>query len=402
MQEALNTKRALFIILTTLFIDAVGVGLTFPLMPGLMARVGAGDLASGAIWAGVLMSAYAAAQFVFGPIVGALSDRFGRKPVLITAMAVLALDYVVMASATTYWLVFAARFTAGIAGATYVTATAYLADISPPEERAARFGLVGAVFGLGFVLGPAIGGLLGAWHLSAPFWLAAAVSALNGLLAIAILPESLAPGKRRAFARSDLNPFASIAKVLALPGVGAFLVVLTVFEFANMVYPALWAFWGEALGWDRRLIGLTLATYGIGVALVQAVILPRLVRLFGEGQVAVFGLMTGIIAAMAFGFASAPLVVLLLIPFASLSDMLPAALTGLMSRQVEEDRQGLLQGVIASLGSLAAVFGPLVMTPVFRAGADDIGRYFPGAGFVLAAGIMVLALPFLMMAARRL
>ena len=402
MKEALNTKRALFIILTTLFIDAVGIGLTFPLMPGLMARVGAGDIASGALWAGLLMSSYAAAQFFFGPIVGALSDRIGRKPVLITAMMVLALDYAVIASATNYWLVFAARFTAGIAGATYVTATAYLADISPPEERAARFGLVGAVFGLGFVLGPAIGGLLGSWNLSAPFWLAAGVSAANGLLAILILPESLALDKRRALSRADLNPFASILKALALPGVGMFLLVLTVFEFANMVYPTLWAFWGEALGWDRGLIGLSLATYGIGVALVQAAILPRAVRLLGEGRVAVFGLAAGVIAALAFGFASAPLVVFLLIPFASLSDMLPASLSGLMSRQVEEDRQGLLQGVIASLGSVAAVFGPILMTPVFRAAADDTGRYFPGAPFVLAALIMLLALPFLMMAVRRM
>ncbi len=393
---AMDNKRALFFILLTLFIDAVGVGITFPMMPALMERVGAENLASGAIWAGLLMSIYAGAQFLFGPAVGALSDAIGRKPVLIAAMAVLALDYLIMATTSSYWLLFAARFTAGMAGATYVTATAYLADISPPDQRAARFGLVGAVFGLGFVLGPAIGGLLSTISVSAPFWVAAAVSAGNALLGIWVLRESLDKGKRRKVTRSDLNPFSAITAALRLPGVGVFLVVLAVFEFANMVYPTLWAFWGAArFGWDILMIGVSLGAYGLGVALVQALVLPPLVARLGEGRVAMIGLVTGAVAAALFGVVAAPIVVFALIPFACLSDMLPASLTGLMSQRVDEDRQGLLQGVIASLNSVAAILGPVLMTPLFRIVADEKGAFLPGAPFLVASMIMLALIPVL-------
>ncbi|MGH1368491.1 MAG: MFS transporter [Maritimibacter sp.] len=392
----MDNKRALFFILLTLFIDAVGVGITFPMMPALMERVGAENLASGAIWAGLLMSIYAGAQFLFGPAVGALSDAIGRKPVLIAAMAVLALDYLIMATTSSYWLLFAARFTAGMAGATYVTATAYLADISPPDQRAARFGLVGAVFGLGFVLGPAIGGLLSTISVSAPFWVAAAVSAGNALLGIWVLRESLDKGKRRKVTRSDLNPFSAITAALRLPGVGVFLVVLAVFEFANMVYPTLWAFWGAArFGWDILMIGVSLGAYGLGVALVQALVLPPLVARLGEGRVAMIGLVTGAVAAALFGVVAAPIVVFALIPFACLSDMLPASLTGLMSQRVDEDRQGLLQGVIASLNSVAAILGPVLMTPLFRIVADEKGAFLPGAPFLVASMIMLALIPVL-------
>ena len=166
-------RGPLLFILATLMIDAIGIGIVFPIMPDLMARVGAGDLAQGSIWAGVLMAAYAGAQFLFAPVVGSLSDAFGRRPVLLLALALLAVDYVIMALAGSLWLLIAGRTLAGLAGATYITATAYIADISTPGERAARFGLIGAAFGIGFVIGPALGGIAATWHITAPFWLAA-------------------------------------------------------------------------------------------------------------------------------------------------------------------------------------------------------------------------------------
>jgi DHA1 family tetracycline resistance protein-like MFS transporter len=201
-------RGPLLFILATLMIDAIGIGIVFPIMPDLMARVGAGDIAQGSLWAGLLMSAYAGAQFLFAPVVGSLSDAFGRKPVLLAALALLALDYVVMAVAGTFWLLLLGRTLAGLAGATYITATAYIADITPPGQRAARFGLIGAAFGIGFVIGPALGGLAATWHISAPFWLAAGLSALNfvfGHLRAARIAETREPPCLRR-ARSERVP----------------------------------------------------------------------------------------------------------------------------------------------------------------------------------------------------
>ena len=170
-------------ILTTLMIDAIGVGIVFPIMPDLMDRVGASSAAEGALWGGVMMSAYAAAMFLFGPIVGSLSDWCGRRPILIAALATLAIDYIIMAMAQTYWVLLMGRIIAGMAGATYITATAYISDITKPEERGTAFGMIGAAFGIGFVFGPALGGISSGWHVTAPFWIAALLSTLNMILA---------------------------------------------------------------------------------------------------------------------------------------------------------------------------------------------------------------------------
>jgi multidrug resistance protein len=256
-------------------IDAIGIGIVFPIMPDLMARVGAGDLAQGSIWAGVLMAAYAGAQFLFAPVVGSLSDAFGRRPVLLLALAMLALDYVIMALAGTLWLLILGRTLAGLAGATYITATAYVADISSPGDRAARFGLIGAAFGIGFVIGPALGGVAATWGVSAPFWVAAGLSALNFAFGLFILPESLKRENRRPFGARDLNPFATIVSAFRVPGLAIPLICIAVFEFANMVYPTLWAFWGrEVFGWSTLVIGLTLSAYGICMVVAQAVVMP--------------------------------------------------------------------------------------------------------------------------------
>ena len=387
-------RHALLFILVTIAIDAVGVGLIFPLMPDLMARVGAGDVAAGALGSGVLMAAYAAMQFIFAPIIGGLSDAFGRKPVLLVALAALAVDYAIMALATSFWMLLVGRIIAGIAGATYITATAYLADITPPEERAARFGLIGATFGVGFVMGPALGGVLAAWHISAPFWVAAAFAAANVGLGLLALPESLAAARRRAFTRADLNPFGAIRAAFRLPGLSLPLLLLFAFEFANMVYPTLWAFWARAsFGWTAAMIGASFAVYGIGVALMQGAALPFFVRRIGDWRTLILGVGAAIAAFFALGFTTAGWIVFVLIPVACMADMVPPTMTGMMSAQVAEDRQGLLQGVIASLGSVAAIIAPLAVTPLFHAFArPGAGLYWPGVPF-LAGGVM-LALVF--------
>lgn len=381
-------------ILATLLIDAIGIGIVFPIMPELMDRVGATGAGQGAFWAGVLLASYAAAQFIFAPIVGAISDAYGRKPVLLAALGFLALDYVIMALADSFWLLLVGRTLAGLAGATYITATAYVSDITPPEGRAARFGLIGAAFGIGFVLGPALGGVAAAWHITAPFWLAAGLAALNLAFGLFVLPESLAPAHRRPFALRDLNPFATIWRAFRLPGLAVPLICLGLFEFANMVYVTLWSFWGrEVFGWSTLVIGLSLSAYGILAALSQIVVMPRAIAVLGERRLLITGLMLAVIAFAGFSVSTALWMVAIFLPLSALTDLVPPTLTALAANSVEEDRQGMVQGVIAALASLAAILAPLVFTPVFGAFVQGgAWPYWPGAPFALSAVIVAAIL----------
>ncbi len=384
-------------ILSTLMIDAIGVGIVFPIMPDLMDRVGAASTAEGAFWGGIMMSAYAGAMFLFGPIVGSLSDAFGRRPVLIAALVTLAIDYVIMAMAQTYWVLLVGRVIAGMAGATYITATAYISDIAKPEERGAAFGMIGAAFGIGFVFGPALGGVASGWHITAPFWIAAALSALNVVFGIFVLPESLKKENRRPFGKRDLNPFGTIARAFMIPGLAVPLICIFVFEFANMVYPTLWAFWGrEVFGWDGFTIGLTLSAYGILIAIVQAGLLPQLTMRFGDYKTLLLAIAAAVIGLVGFGFSTTAWAVALVLPIATLADMAPPLLTAFAANRVGENQQGLVQGVIASLSSVAAVAAPLALTGVFRGFVDDDGIYFPGAPFIIAALLIFVIIPLVL------
>ncbi|AUQ62282.1 MFS transporter [Phaeobacter inhibens] len=379
-------------ILATLMIDAIGVGIVFPIMPDLMLRVGAQSTAEGALWSGIMMSAYAAAMFLFGPIVGSLSDSYGRRPVLILALVTLTIDYVIMALAQTYWMLLVGRVIAGMAGATYITATAYISDIAKPPERGAAFGMIGAAFGIGFVLGPALGGLASGLHISAPFWIAAGLSALNVVFGIVILPESLKPENRRPFGKRDLNPFGTLIRAFVIPGLAIPLICIFVFEFANLVYPTLWSFWGrEVFGWDGFTIGVTLSAYGVLIAVVQAGILPQMTKRLGDYKTLIIAMVAAVIAMIGFGLASAIWVVVVFLPIAALSDMAPPLITAFAANRVGEDQQGVVQGVIASLSSVAAVVAPLVLTGVFERFVGEAEWYLPGAPFLVAA-VLVLAL----------
>ena len=383
-------------ILATLMIDAIGIGIVFPIMPDLMERVGADNTAEGALLGGIMMSAYAATMFLFGPIVGSLSDAYGRRPILIAALVTLTIDYVIMALAEVYWLLLVGRILAGMAGATYITATAYISDIAKPEERGAAFGMIGAAFGIGFVLGPALGGISAGWHLSAPFWIAAGLSAINVAFGLFVLPESLRQENRRPFGRRDLNPFGILARSFRVPGLAVPLICIFVFEFANMVYPTLWAFWGrEVFGWDAFTIGITLAAYGVLIAAVQAGVLPQLTKHFGDYKALVLATFASVFAMIGFGFTATIWAVVILLPIAALSDMAPPLMTAFAANRVGEDQQGLVQGVIASLSSVAAVAAPLALTGVFEQFVDGEGAYFPGAPFLVAAILVVAIAPLI-------
>ena len=248
-----------------------------------------------------------------------------------------------MAMAQTYWVLLMGRIIAGMAGATYITATAYISDITKPEERGAAFGMIGAAFGVGFVFGPALGGISSGWHVTAPFWIAAALSILNMVFGFFVLPESLNEESRRSFSKRDLNPFASIVRAFLIPGLTIPLICIFVFEFANMVYPTLWAFWGrEVFAWDSFTIGLTLSAYGILIAAVQAGLLPLMTKRLGDYRTLMFSSMAAVIALIGFGFSTAAWAVAIVIPIAALSDMAPPLLTAVAANKVADDQQGLV------------------------------------------------------------
>jgi DHA1 family tetracycline resistance protein-like MFS transporter len=306
----------------------------------------------------------------------------------------LALDYVIMAMADSFWLLLLGRTLAGLAGATYITATAYIADISSPQEKAANFGLIGAAFGIGFVLGPAVGGIAAEISIAAPFWIAAVLSASNAFFGYFVLPESLTPDKRRPFGKRDLNPFKSIFDAFRLPGLAVPLLCIFIFEFANMVYPTLWAFWTrEVFDWPTLYIGLSLAAYGVLLALVQGGLMPIFIRWIGDFRTLMLGMISALIGMIGFGFTASVVALIIFLVLAALSDLVPALMTAMASNQVDEDRQGVVQGVIASLSSVAAVLSPLVMTGLFQTSVDAAGFYFPGAPFLFAAALVLLMMP---------
>ena len=389
-------QKTLWFIFFTVVLDTTGHGIIFPILPDLLESLGLDSIADAALWGGVLATSYALMQFLFSPIMGNLSDAYGRRPVILLALTGMAIDYVILGLATVLWLLLVGRLVAGAMGGTVSTATAYLADISRPEDRVKNFGLIGAAFGLGFILGPALGGLLGEVDLRAPFFMSAALAGLNFLFGWFVLPESLPRDRRRPFSRTALNPFASIDRAFSMTGLRTALSCFFIISVAHQVYPAIWSFWArEALGWSVGLIGLSLAVYGAGVVIVQGgVIRMPVVSRLGAQRVVALSLGLGIFSLVGLGFASAGWVVFAILPFSSLSDLLNPTLTGFMANRVPDNEQGALQGVLASITAVTAIVSPLVMTAIFRATAGPEARlYFPGSPYLVSAFLLALTLP---------
>lgn len=388
------TNLPLLFILATVTLDAIGIGLIFPVMPDLIREVTGNDIADAALWGGLLSTSFAVMQFLFGPILGSLSDRFGRRPVLLVSLLVMAVDYVVMALAHTIWLLLAARVVAGITAATHSTATAFIADITPPEKRGARFGLIGACFGIGFVLGPMIGGLLAGVDTRAPFWVAAALAFANLIFGALILPETVSAENRRPFRLSRANPLGALRSAADLPGVRRTLICFLILGIAMNVYPSVWAYFGQArFGWDSGMIGLSLGIYGISFALGQALLVGPMIRWWGEHRAAHYGMWVDVVTLAAIGLVTSPAVVLMLTPITALGGAVTPALQALASRAAPADRQGEVQGVLASLNAIAMIVAPLVMTGTFQHFTRPEATVFaPGAPFLLASGLMILCI----------
>ena len=387
-------RPAVVFILITMMIDAMGIGLIIPVMPDLLQEVRGGSLSTAALWGGILSTTFAAMQFLFGPIVGGLSDRFGRRPVLLLSLAAMALDYLVMALAGSIWLLLAGRLIGGVTSATQATANAYMADISAGEDRAANFGLIGAAFGLGFVLGPLIGGLLGEWGTRAPFFAAAVLAAMNAVFGFLVLKETLPQENRRTFTWKRANPLGSFRQLGALPGVGPLLLVFFIYQVAFTVYPAIWSFFGkERFGWEPSTIGLSLGLFGIMLAIVQGGLIRPILRLLGERGTVIYGHFFDVAAFIALALVTSSTLALILTPLAALAAVITPALQGIMSKAVGADAQGELQGMLTSLSALAMILSPMIMTGTFAAFTKaDAPVYLPGAPFLLSAALIGLAL----------
>lgn len=381
-------------VLGTVMIDAMGIGLVLPIMPQLIVEVQGGTLATAAIWGGVLSTAFATMQFLFGPVLGNLSDAYGRRTVLLVSLFVMALDYVVMAVAGSIWLLLAGRIIGGITAATHSTAAAFMADVSKPHEKAANFGLLGAAFGLGFVLGPLMGGLLSEFGTRAPFWAAAGLSAIGFLLGLLVMPETVTEENRRPFHWRRANPAGSLRAIAALPGIRPLLWVYFLYSISIYVYPAIWSYFTlERFGWSPQMIGLSLAVYGIGMAAVQGGLIRPATRYLGERVTIIWGMAFEIVSFILLAFLTNGLIALMLIPVTALGAVVTPALQALMSRATPDSQQGELQGVLAALHALSMIISPLVMTSVFAQFAgQNAPIYLPGAPFLLALVLMAVGL----------
>jgi DHA1 family tetracycline resistance protein-like MFS transporter len=386
-------RPAVVFIVLTVMIDAMGIGLIIPVMPDLIEEVQAANLSRAALWGGVLATTFAVMQFLFSPLVGGLSDRFGRRPVLLISLTVMALDYVVVALAGSIWLLLLGRVVGGISAATGATASAYMADITEPKDRAANFGLIGAGFGIGFVLGPVAGGFLAEYGTRAPFWAAAALAAGNVAFGWFVLKETVKPENRRPVSWRRANPFGAVKHLGELPGIRRLLLVYFLYHLAFAVYPSVWSYFGKAqFDWSPSMIGGSLALFGLAMAVVQAGIIRPVLKRFGERGTVLFGYVFSVATFFLIGIVTSGTAIMVLTPMAALAGVIPAALQGIMSQSVAQNSQGELQGVLTSASALAMVVAPLVMTATFAAfTAPGTAIYFPGAPFLLSMLLTLVA-----------
>lgn len=386
-----SPNSALGFVAAIVFLDMAGVGLIVPVLPGLIEQVSGRGLNEAALIGGALLFVYAFMLFLCAPVIGGLSDRYGRRPVLLVTLAAMGIDYFVMAWAPTLVWLFVGRTISGITGATWAAANSCIADLFPPEERGAKFGLLGGAGAAGFVLGPAIGGLLGEIGIRLPF-VAAGTLALTGvILGWFFFPETLIAEKRRAFTFARANPLGTLRRMMQLPVVAGILIALLLFSLGSQATMTVWAFSLIArFGWSPLHIGLSVAVYGILLAATQGVLTGHAIARFGPVRTAIIGILAAVPAFAILAIAPSGPVLYFGIVIGALGGLAFPALQGLMSAKVNADAQGELQGAVASTISIAAVLGPLVMPPVFAAFSDKAGLYFPGAPFMLGAMLSAL------------
>lgn len=386
-------SAAVGFIFITLLIDVTGLGIIIPVFPTLITELIDGNLSEASEWGGWLTFAYAIMQFIFAPILGNLSDRYGRRPVLLFSLLGFGLDYIFLAFAPTIWWLFLGRIIAGITGASFTTAAAYIADISPPEKRAQNFGMIGVAFGLGFIIGPVIGGLLGQFGPRVPFIAAAALSLLNAIYGYFVLPESLPKDHRRKFEWKRANPVGSLMHLKKFPAIGGLIISLILIYIAAHAVQTTWSFYNmEKFKWNEAWVGYSLGFVGLMIAIVQGglirVVIPRL----GQERSVYAGLLLYTLGLVLFAFATSGwMMFVFIIPYC-MGGIAGPALQGIISGYVPQNEQGELQGALTSLMSVTTIIGPLMMTYLFAYFTSEKAPVlFPGAPFLMGALLMLVS-----------
>jgi len=387
-------RAALAFIFVTVLIDVLSFGVIIPVLPHLVEQFTGGDVATAARWVGVFGMVFAAVQFVSTPVQGALSDRFGRRPVILISCLGLGLDFVLMALADSLGLLLLARVISGVASASFTTANAYIADVTPPEQRARSYGMIGAAFGLGFVVGPLVGGWLGGIDLRLPFWFAAGLALLNFLYGLFVLPESL-PRERRApkFDLAHANPLGALGLLRRYPQVFGLAAVVFLANLAHYVYPSVFVLFADyRYGWGPREVSWVLAAAGVLSILVNAGLVGRVVRALGERRTLLLGLACGAAGFAVYGLADRGWLFLVGLPVSALWALAAPATQALITREVGPEVQGRIQGALMSLVSLAGIAGPLLFANVFAVFVGDRApAHLPGAPWLLAALLLAFA-----------
>lgn len=392
-------------IFVTMFIDILGLAIIVPILPELIGELLGRDTSSTGRYLGVIVAVYALMQFLFAPVLGALSDRFGRRPIILISLFGFGIDYLIQGWAPSIGWLFVGRFIAGVMGASITTANAYIADVSTPDTRARNFGFVGVAFGLGFTLGPALGGVLGAIHLRLPFFVAAALALVNGLYGFFVLPESLAPEHRRPVSFANMNPMASLRRLQAYPLVAGLAFAVLFSSLAQRGMENVWVLHaGYRYGWNTQTNGLTLALVGVMAILVQGLLVRPTVRRLGERRTIMLGLTVSTLAFLGYGLASDGWMVLVIIVFGALAGLAMPAIQGLVAGTVGPSEQGEIQGALTSLTSLTSIFAPLIFTAgLFSFFTSDAAPMaLPGAPFLLGSILFAVSLVVLMRLFRRI
>ena len=395
-------------ILITLFLDILGIGIIIPVLPELIIElVGegesvvvplVGELAAAPFFFGLIAAVYALMQFLFAPVLGALSDRFGRRPIILVSLFGLGVDYIIQGLAPTLGWLFLGRIIAGVMGASITTANAYIADVSTKENRAQNFGLVGVAFGLGFIFGPALGGVLGGISLRLPFFVAAGLVFVNWLYGFFVLPESLAPENRSGFSWRKANPVGSILQLRDYPLVAGLAVAFVFVALAQRGLETVWVLYtGYRFGWGETTNGLTLALVGVMAVIVQGGLVRPVINRLGERRTILLGLSVSTLTFLFYGLAFEGWMMLIVIVFGSLGGVAQPAIQGLVAGSVKPNEQGKVQGALTSLISLSSIFAPLIFTAglfgYFTSGAAPFT--LPGAPFFLGSALFVVSLVLL-------
>ena len=389
-------NKALIVILAAVLLDAVGIGLIFPILPALLRDVA--HTTEVATLFGLMLALYSAMQFLFSPVLGVLSDRYGRRPVLLISLAGAAIDYLIMAFAPDLWMLVLGRAIAGLSSANMAVATAYITDISAEDERAKRFGYFHAMFGIGFIIGPVLGGLLGDVWVRAPFIAAALFNGLNFALALFVLPESRKGDASAKFDFRNLNPFRPLGWALTFAPLLPLMAIFVIMNFVGTMYGTVWALFSEdAFQWSGLMIGLSLGTFGLFHAGAQAFLTGPAVARLGERWALVVGMGFELTALVVLGFATQGWILFALAPLFALGGIGMPALQSITTTQVDADNQGKLQGVLASLVSVSAIFGPLFFSAIYFV----VQPGWPGSIWLVGALVYLAALPLMLGIRRR-